>query len=111
MKIRARVYTKDGNRFLIPGHWYCDDDPEIGMGSASAVICDSMMWSVVCGLEAIDWLDLDAGNDGLGTIEHYQMEMRGPQFAQGAVPVMLIGGPLFDENHQEAIRKGELPDA
>jgi hypothetical protein len=108
MKIRARIYEKDGNKFLIPGHWYCDDDPDIGMGSGSAVICDSMMWGVVCGLEAKEWLDLEAGDDGHGMIEHYKMDMIGPQFAHGAVPVLLIGGPLFEENHAEAIQRGEI---
>lgn len=109
MKVRARVYTKDGNRFLIPGHWYCDDDPDVGMGSAASVICDSMMWGIVCGLKADDWIDLEAGEDGKGTVEHYEYQMNGRQFAHGGVTVFLIGGPLFDDEHAEAIRCGRLP--
>jgi hypothetical protein len=106
MKVRARVYTKDGNRFLIPGHWYCDDDPDIGMGSASNVICDSMIWGIVCGMKADEWVDLDAGEDGHGTIEHYVYNMDGAQFAHGRVTVFLIGGPMFEDEHAEAIRRG-----
>lgn len=109
MKVRARVYEKDGNRFLIPGHWYSDDDDAIGMGSASAVMCESMMFSVVCGMKADEWLEMEGDNSGLGQLEHYLTDMIGSQFAHGGVTVMLIGGPLFDENHKEAVRTGKIP--
>lgn len=108
MKVRARVYVKDENRFLIPGHWYCEDDPDIGLGSATNVICDSFMWGAICGLKADDWIDLEAGEDGHGTIEHYVYNMDGRQFAHGRVTVLLIGGPLFDAAHAEAVRLGNI---
>lgn len=108
MQIRARVYAKDGNRFLIPGHWYCDDDPEIGLGSHSAVLCEGMMWSVVCGLKDDEWIDLTAEEDGHGIIEHYLIQMTNPGFAHGGVNVLLIGGPMFDDEHAEAIRLGNI---
>jgi hypothetical protein len=108
VKVSARVYTKDDNRFLIPGHWYSDDDPNIGMGSASNVICEGFMFGVICDLKPEGWIDLEAGDDGQGTIEHYQINMTGRQFAHGGMPIMLIGGPLFDENHAEAVRSGKI---
>ncbi len=104
MKVRARVYTKDGNRFIVPGHWYSNDDPDIGLGSMSAVLCESMIWGVVCDLDAKEWIDLEAGEDGQGTIEHYLLDMVSPKFAHGGVKVLLIGGPMFDEEHAEAVR-------
>lgn len=96
--VRARVFvTKDGNRFLIPGYWYSDDDPDLGLGSASACLLDGMMIGVVCGFKSEEWLEIHSGPDGVGEIAHIPYRMTGRQFAHGAVDVLLIGGPLFDE--------------
>ncbi len=96
--VHARVFvSKEGNRFLIPGYWYADDDPDVGLGSASACIIDGMMIGVVCGFESEEWIDIASGPDGIGEIAHIRYQMTGQQFMHGAIDVLLIGGPLFDE--------------
>lgn len=98
MICHARVFvTKEGNRFLIPGYWYVDDDPDVGLGSPSAVLIDGMMMGVVCGFKSEEWVDIESGSDGVGEIAHIPYRMTGRQFAHGAIDVLLIGGPLFDE--------------
>lgn len=109
MKVRARVFvTTDGNRIVIPGFWYSDDDPEIGMGSMSVVLCESMLFGVVCGFKGEDWIEIEADADGNGDLAHIPYRMTGRQFAHGAVDVMLIGGPLFE---QEMSARTVEPDA
>ncbi len=41
--VHAYVYAKDGNRFIFPGHWYCDEDPGVGLGSRGACECEGLI--------------------------------------------------------------------
>jgi hypothetical protein len=97
MIIHAYVYAKDGNRFIIPGHWYCDDDPEIGLGSHAICLCEGLMFGAVLGMKHDGWLDVEADERGHGSIMHLPYRFVGPQFANGAVDVLLIGGSLMDD--------------
>lgn len=98
MKFRARVFKKDGNRFLIPGYWYPEDDAGWDGMSPSAILCDGMMMSVVCGFDGKEeWMDFDADDNGRADLVNIPYHLTGRQFANGAVSVLLIGGPLFDE--------------
>jgi hypothetical protein len=103
MQVRARVYEKDGNRFLITSHWYCDDNPAVGLGSYASVAMESMMFSVMCGFKAEEWIEVTAGEDGKAGLEHYPFDLVGPQFEHGSVPVLLISGPLFDEQQSKGV--------
>lgn len=97
MAVRARVFSKDGNRFLVPGYW-CDEDDEDWQGmSISSILCDGMMLGVVCGLDSHqEWLDLEPKEDGTADLTYVPYEMIGRVFAHGGTKVMLISGPLFD---------------
>ena len=97
MTARARVFSKDGNRFLIPGYW-CDEDDENWDGmSVSQILCDGMMLGIACGFDSKqEWLDLTTDGDGSVGVRHLRYELVGPQFMHGAITVLLIGGPLFD---------------
>lgn len=107
MIVKARVFQKDGNRFLIPGYWTSEDDDWKGQ-SYSAIVCESMMIGVVCGCDAHqEWLDIESSPDGHGTIAHVPYLVTGSGFANGGIDVMLISGPLFDEGMAAA----ELEDA
>lgn len=97
MTVRARVFSKDGNRFLIPGYWCDEDDPDWDGRSMAGVICDSMMMSVVLGLDPCnEWLELAPKPDGTADVLHYLYELHGPQFQHGRATIFLISGPLFD---------------
>jgi hypothetical protein len=105
---RARVFeNKDGNRYLVKGFWYSDDAPEAGMGSMLTCMTESMLFSVVIGAKPTGWLDVEADEAGHGTIEHFPYRLTGRQFANGSVDVMLIGGPLFDQ--EMAAHAGATP--
>jgi hypothetical protein len=99
MTIRARVFQKDGNRFLIPGYW-CDEADENWQGmSVASILCDGMMLGVVCGLDSHqEWLDVESDADGNAALTHIPYQMLGQQFAHGGIDVPLISGPLFDES-------------
>lgn len=101
MIIHARVFEKDGNRFLIPGYWYCDEDASIGLHSVSNVIIDGMMVAVCCRFKADGWLDVEADEHGRATVPHFLMDCIGPQFAHGGISVWLISGPLFAQQIDE----------
>lgn len=93
-KVFAKVLTRDGNRLLVPGLYYFEDDPE---ASPADIIIEAMMFSVCthCNVEP-DWLEFSTV-DGKVDVPNVIFDMIGPQFAHGAVRVWLIGGPLFDE--------------
>jgi hypothetical protein len=95
--IRARVFSKNGNRFLIPGYW-CDEDDDNWPGmSITSILCDGMMLGVVCGLDSHqEWLDVEAQPDGTADLVHVPYDMVGAQFAHGGTRILLISGPLFD---------------
>jgi hypothetical protein len=108
MTARARVFAKDGNRFLIPGYW-CDENDENWDGmSISAILCDGMMLGVVCGFDSKqEWLDIEVDADGRGDIPHVECNLVGSQFTHGGIAVLAISGPLFDEG----MAKPPDPDA
>jgi hypothetical protein len=96
---RAKVFRKDGNRFLVPGYWYEEDDPD---ASPSSLSLSAMMFAVVCKLDVDkDWLELEA-TGGVADLPNAPYRIVGPQFEHGAVDVLLISGPLFDEVLAEA---------
>jgi hypothetical protein len=96
MTIRARVFQKDGNRFLVPGYW-CDENDDNWQGmSITSILCDGMLFGIVCGFDSHqEWLDIDAAADGKADLVHVPTEMIGGP--RGAIEVLLISGPLFDE--------------
>lgn len=96
--IRARVFSKDGNRFLIPGYW-CDEGDENWSGmSSTAILCDGMMLGIVCGFDAEqDWLDVPIGENGRAELTNIPYRLIGRQFTHGAIDILLVSGPLFDE--------------
>lgn len=98
MTVRARVFSKDGNRFLVPGFWCNEDDEDWRGMSVSSILCEGMMLGVVCGLDSHqEWMDLETREDGTAELTWVPYEMIGRVFAHGGTRVMLIGGPLFDE--------------
>jgi hypothetical protein len=98
MKFRARVFKKDGNHFLIPGYWHPEDDAGWDGMSPLSILCDGMMMSVVCGFDGKEeWRDFEATDDGRADLVNIPYRLVGRQFAHGAIDVLLIGGPLFDE--------------
>lgn len=98
MTIRARVFSKDGNRFLIPGYW-CDEGNEDWDGmSISSILCEGMMLGVVAGFDSHqEWMEFEPKPDGTGHIAHFPMDLVGRHLAHGGIKVLVIGGPLFDE--------------
>src|SRR6185295_712163 len=101
MKFHARIFDKDGNRFIVRGFWYSDDDPEAGLGSQLTCMTESMLFAVVMNAKANDWIEITADECGHGAIARVPYRIIGPQFAHGAVDIMLISGPLFDKEMNE----------
>ena len=117
MKFRARVFKKDANHFLIPGYWYPEDDDNWDGMSHSAILCDGMMMSVLCGFDGKEeWKDFEATDDGHADLVNIPYRLVSPRFAHGAIDVLLISGPLFDEAmaneyREEAAEGGEVGNA
>lgn len=103
----AKVFEKDGNRFLIPGIWYTggDDNAE---GCLSA-ISNALMYSVVCGLkEEPGWMEIQADETGKADFVHVPQFIAGSGFAHGGFTVFLISGPIFDAAQEaEATTRAE----
>lgn len=99
--IRARVFeNKTGDRFLIPGFWYSDDDPALGMGDQVTCLTESMLFAVVLGAKPVDWIDVEVDATGNDQVPHVRGRFVGPQFAHGAIDVLLIAGPMFEESQR-----------
>lgn len=97
-KFRARVFKKDGNEFLIPGYWYPEDDDNWDGMSHTAILSNGMMMSVVCGFDGKEeWRDFETDESGHASIAHIPYRLISRGFAHGAIDVLLISGPLFDE--------------
>lgn len=92
----ARIFTRDGNRFLVPGLWYADGDPACGQGSAAVCLTESLLIGTMAGLKPEGWLDVKLDEAGNAPIVHLAYRVPGRQFAHGAIDLLLIGGPLFD---------------
>ena len=98
MTVRARVFAKNGNRFLVPGYWYDEDDENWNGMSVTSILCDGMMLGIVCGLDnKQEWLDIGTNKDGVADLIHVPCDMVGRQFEHGGIKILLISGPLFDE--------------
>lgn len=98
--VRVRVFERDGNRFLVSGFWYRDDDPDY-----FEVMTEAMIFSVVAGCEdKIEWLELEEQSGEVVPVKNVHYRLVGRQFEHGAVDIMLISGPLFDEAVAEARR-------
>jgi hypothetical protein len=93
---RAKVFiSKDGDRFLVPGYWYDADDAEF---SSSSLTLNAMMFATVCDCKvAPGWLVVEADAEGRADLPNQPYRLAGRQFAHGAIDVMLIAGPCFDE--------------
>jgi len=88
--MKAKVFNKDGNRFLVPGIWYDTTDTD---AEPTEVAFNAMTFGVVLGAEVeSDWLDIDPHAD----FPNLPYRIVGPQLAHGAMDVVMIGGPLFD---------------
>lgn len=98
MTIRAYVYKdKVGNRFLVPGHWYSDDNPEVGLGSQMVCTTEGFMFCAVLDMAHDGWLEIDDS----GNLMHYPYRLLGGQFAHGKVDILLIEGPAMDARSNE----------
>lgn len=104
----ARIFTRDGNRFLVPGLWYADGDPACGQGSAAVCLTESLLIGTMAGLKPEGWLDVELDEAGHGEIPHVAFRLIGRQFAHGAIDLLLIGGPLFDAKLAEQ-QAAEMP--
>ena len=93
---RAKIFeSKDGDRFLVPGYWYDVDDVE---ASSTSIMFSALTLCAVCGCKtARGWLEVETDASGIAAIPNQPYNLVGRQFAHGAVPVMLIGGPCFEE--------------
>lgn len=89
---RCRVFEKDGNRFLVPGVWHPADESSVD------VLCNALMFSCVLGADEAEWIDVEVKDDGTADLEHIPTRVAGRQFAHGAMDVLLLSGPLFDEH-------------
>lgn len=90
----AKVFEKDGNRFLIPGVWR-EANGEYDHGGT---IYNALMFSVVLGVkEEPDWLRIETDSDGRADFIHVPHFIADRGFAHGGMEVLLISGPLFDE--------------
>jgi hypothetical protein len=93
---RAKVFVRDGNRFIVPRFWYCDDDED---ASPESIICEAMMFAIVTNAKTEpDWLEIPIDDAGRADLLHLPYRLVGQQFAHGACSILLIGGPLFDAN-------------
>jgi hypothetical protein len=93
--LRAAVFSKDGNRFLIPGMWSDETD---NTRSESDIIIDSMMYRVCLGLESgHDWIEVEVDENGRGDIPHTNVDLHSPAMAHGGCTVLCISGPIFEE--------------
>lgn len=109
MIFRARIFENEkGDRFIVNGYWYSDDDPETGMGSHLTCLTESMLISVVINAKPTGWAEIEADENGHGSIAHYPYRLTGRQFANGAVDVMLIGGPLFDKEMADNTERADV---
>ncbi len=106
MTIRARVFAKDGNRFLVPGYW-CDEDDENWPGmSITSIICDGMLLGMVNGFDSHqEWLDVEVNADGVGSLTNVPCKMVGKNLT---FDVLLISGPLFNEGTCGSRRRGHI---
>lgn len=96
MIAKAKVFEKDGNRFLIPGIWYVEGD-EDETRDCLAAMSNALMFSVACGANYDkDWMEFTTSDDGTADVVHVPHRIVGRQFAHGGFDVLLIGGPLFD---------------
>jgi hypothetical protein len=98
MKMKVRVFERDGNRFIVPGFWTTDDDPNWPGMDHSTLSVESMLFSVVVGcVPKTEWLEVETDEKGHGFVPHIDLDLQGRQFANGAVRVWAISGPLFDQ--------------
>jgi hypothetical protein len=98
MKVHALVFSKDDSRFLIPGFWYSDDDPELGLGSRSSVLCESMLMTIASDMKSEEFIELEADENGQGGIAHKIVKLSGSRFRNGGFDVLVISGPLFEDS-------------
>lgn len=96
MQSQARVFQKDGNKFLVPGYW-CPVDveeqekwEEKGGWSYSTILCEAMMFGVINGCDSHQECEYDVPDDGTISITHVKYKL-------GMLDVLLIDGPLFAE--------------
>ena len=89
---KAKVFAKDGNRFLVPGVWF-----ESGSDEFADVLWDAMMMAVTMGAEQEpDLLTVETNDDGSTELAHTLAFVAGRGFAHGGVEVMVLSGPIFD---------------
>jgi hypothetical protein len=101
VRFRAKVFVKDGNRFLVPGYWYDTDDLD---ASPANISLNAMMFAVVLGMEVErDWLEVEADGDGTAQLPNVPYTLVGRQFEHGATDVLLIDGPLFTDLARTAL--------
>lgn len=97
MIAKAKVFEKDGNRFLVPGCWYVEGRDE-ETGDALSAMSNALMLSVVCGANYDEgWMEFSADDEGTADLTHVPHRIVGRQFAHGGIDILLISGPLFDE--------------
>jgi hypothetical protein len=66
VKVRTRVFTLGEDRFLVPGFWYAEDDPAVGLGDQLTVMTEAMLFAVPVGARAHGWYEAEMDAEGRG---------------------------------------------
>ena len=105
---RAAVFELKGNRFIVPGYWYPDPEPEDYDGwSPAAVIIEAMMFRVMCHCEPkAAWIEAETDENGGATFDGAQVRLHGRGFAHGAIDVLVISGPALEAARAKAKEAG-----
>jgi hypothetical protein len=88
---KAKVFVKDGHRFLVPGVWFED-----GTDAFDAMMSGMMMAVTLGADQEPDFLTVEARDDGTSELPHVPHFITGRDFAHGGVEVMVLSGPIFD---------------
>jgi len=92
--ICARVFEKDGNRFVIPAFCYSKNDE---LASTFDIIWGANSWAYwTKSTHEKEWLEFDL-RDGITDIPFLTGSVEGSQFLHGDETVYFISGPLFDK--------------
>lgn len=106
--LRARVFSKNGNRFLVPTLWYNTEDPDAR--SPADIIIESMWWAISIGVEVeTEWAEYPPHPKGGFMAHHKHILLTSRKLLHGACMVLIIEGPLLtvDDEVQSQAGAGE----
>lgn len=92
MKVSAVVWEHCGNRFIMRGFWWTDEDRPYGW------MIDAMMFGISMGINREPTLvEFDLSEDGDIQVPFVRSTMSSDRLMHGRGTVYMISGPLFDE--------------